>query len=108
MTEDHSYVEELVKKGEITPEEARVHPMKNILTQAVGVTEDFEIDSGKFPTMFGDVFLLCTDGLTNMVTDSQISEILSHSLNPAEDLIQAALDGGGRDNVTVIVLGIDC
>ena len=92
MTQDHSYVEELVRRGEITEAEARVHPMKNILTQAVGAVEEISVDTASFPVETGDIFLLCTDGLTNMVDDENISEILLTSSNPAEDLIQAALD----------------
>ncbi len=107
MTQDHSYVEELVRRGEITEAEARVHPMKNILTQAVGAVEEISVDTASFPVENGDIFLLCTDGLTNMVDDENISEILLTSLNPAEDLIQAALDNGGIDNVSVMVVGVE-
>ena len=107
ITEDHSYVETLVRNGEITPEEARVHPMKNILTQAVGAVEDIEVETGNFAVEGGDIFLLCTDGLTNMVEDFNIGKILLESENPADDLIQAALDGGGQDNISVIVVKIE-
>ena len=107
ITQDHSYVETLVKNGEITAAEARVHPMKNILTQAVGVVENISVDTANFLIEDGDIFLLCTDGLTNMVADESIAEILITSSNPAEDLIQAALDGGGADNISVIVVEVD-
>ena len=107
ITQDHSYVEELVRAGEITEAEARVHPMKNVLTQAVGVVEKISVDTANFPVENGDIFLLCTDGLTNMVDDKTISEILSSSENPAEILIKTALDNGGTDNVSVIVVGVD-
>ena len=107
LTQDHSYVEEMVRAGEITETEARVHPMKNVLTQAVGVFEDIKIDTKNFPVEIGDIFLLCTDGLTNMVSDEEISEILITAENPAENLIQSALDYGGHDNVSVIVVGVD-
>ena len=107
MTQDHSYVEELVKRGEITEAEARVHPMKNILTRAVGAVEDIEVDTASVTVEIGDIFLLCTDGLTNMVDDETIKKILLTSTNPAENLIQAALKGGGNDNISVIVVGID-
>lgn len=106
ITEDHSYVEYLVKKGELTPEQAKVHPMKNILTQAVGAEENISVDSGSFRLDSEDIFLLCTDGLTNMVEDEKILKILLESLNPADDLIQAALDGGGHDNISVIVVKV--
>ena len=107
MTEDHSYVETLVRKGELTPEEARIHPMKNVLTQAVGAIPELYIDTDNFITQHGDIFLLCTDGLTNMVEDAKIAEILKTAPNPAEILIEAALNGGGKDNISVIVAGVD-
>ena len=81
--------------------------MKNVLTQAVGVVEEISVDTASFPVETGDIFLLCTDGLTNMVDDENISEILLTSSNPAEDLIQAALDNGGIDNVSVMVVGVE-
>ena len=107
MTEDHSYVETLVRKGELTPEEARIHPMKNVLTQAVGAMPELQIDAANFSAQLDDVFLLCTDGLTNMVDDETIARILQTSPNPADELINVALENGGRDNVSVIVVGID-
>ena len=103
ITEDHSYVETLVKRGEITPEEARVHPMKNVLIQAVGAVEKIFVDTANFQVEGGDTFLLCTDGLTNMVDDEAIKTILQSATNPADALIEAALAGGGRDNISVIV-----
>ncbi len=107
ITEDHSYVETLVRSGELTHEEARVHPMKNILTQAVGAVDDIEVETGNFSVEEGDIYLLCTDGLTNMVEDFDIGKILLESENPADDLIQAALDGGGHDNISVIVVKVE-
>ena len=107
VTEDHSYVETLVRRGELTAEEARFHPMKNVLTQAVGAMTNLYIDKGNFPVERGDVFLLCTDGLTNMVEDELIVKILQTAKNPADALIDAALDAGGRDNISVIVAGVD-
>ena len=104
MTLDHSYVESLVRSGELTPAQAKVHPMKNILTQAVGAMEDIQVETGNFKVDGGEKFLLCTDGLTNMVDDDDIKNILIESNNPAEDLINAALDNGGHDNVTAIVI----
>jgi len=107
ITEDHSYVESLVRNGELTPEEARVHPMKNILTQAVGAVDEIEVETGSFQVEVGDTYLLCTDGLTNMVDDFNIGKILIESSNPADDLIQAALDNGGHDNISVIVVKVE-
>lgn len=107
ITEDHSYVETLVRRGELTPEEARVHPMKNVLIQAVGAVDELFIDTASFTVEGGDTYLLCTDGLTNMVEDASIAEILQNAPNPADALINAALDAGGRDNISVIVVGVD-
>ncbi|MBQ6976772.1 MAG: Stp1/IreP family PP2C-type Ser/Thr phosphatase [Selenomonadaceae bacterium] len=107
ITLDHSYVETLVRNGELTPEQARVHPMKNILTQAVGATSDLEVETGNFKIEGNEKFLLCTDGLTNMVEDAVIKKILAESQSPAEDLIQAALDNGGHDNITAVVVCVD-
>ena len=107
MTLDHSYVESLVRKGELTPAQAKVHPMKNILTQAVGAMEEIQVETGNFKVDGGEKFLLCTDGLTNMVDDDEIKKILIESTNPAEDLINAALSGGGHDNITAIVVYAD-
>lgn len=107
VTEDHSYVETLIKRGEITAEEARFHPMKNVLTQAVGAMANLHVDADNFPARSGDKFLLCTDGLTNMVSDADIKRILQTADNPADALIEAALEAGGKDNVTVIVAGVD-
>lgn len=107
LTQDHSYVETLVRRGEITPEEARVHPMKNVLTQAVGAVENIFVDTANFQIESGDTFLLCTDGLTNMVDDDSIKNILQSAPNPADALIDAALNAGGRDNISVIVVGVD-
>ena len=107
LTEDHSYVETLVRRGELSAEAARTHPMKNVLTQAVGAMDDIQVDAGNFPVQGGDIFLLCTDGLTNMVDDATIAKILQNAENPADALIDAALAAGGRDNVTVIVAGVD-
>ena len=107
ITEDHSYVETLVRRGELTAEAARIHPMKNVLTQAVGAMATLHIDTANFPIESGDIFLLCTDGLTNMVDDATIQKILQTASEPAAALIEAALDAGGKDNVSVIVAGVD-
>ena len=106
ITDDHSYVETLVRNGEISQAAARIHPMKNYLTQAVGAMLDLKVDSGSFKVDAGDVFLLCTDGLTNMVDDDAIADIIRNAQNPAVELINAALENGGKDNITAIVLGV--
>ncbi len=104
VTRDHSYVEELVERGSITQEEARNHPRKNLLTRAVGVQEKVAVDTGSFAAEPGDRFLLCSDGLTNMVTDEEILELLGKEENPVESLMQKALAAGGSDNITILVV----
>lgn len=106
ITVDHSYVEDLVRRGELTQEQARVHPMKNVLLRAVGSEEKITVDTGNFKVKSGDIFLLCSDGLTNMVEDEEIAKILMTTKNPAEDLIEVALNHGGKDNISVIVVGV--
>lgn len=107
ITRDHSYVEELVAMGSITHEEARNHPRKNLLTRAVGVMEKLSVDSGSFGIEQGDRLLLCTDGLTNMVSDNDIMELLKGEGNPADALISKAMEAGGSDNITAIVVVYD-
>lgn len=105
VTRDHSYVEDLVARGELTEEEARIHPRKNVLTRAVGVENDILVDTGRFAIEPGDVLLLATDGLMNMVPEAEMIAILSRQEgNAAQALVDAALASGGRDNVTAIVV----
>lgn len=109
ITRDHSLVEDLVENGSITREEARNHPRKNILTRAVGAEEKLLVDTGSLRLQNGDRLLLCSDGLTNMVTDAQIQEILQdgHPMDKAAVLVQKALEAGGTDNITAIVVEYD-
>ena len=108
VTKDHSYVEELVERGTITELKARNHPKKNILTRAVGVEKYVEIDTGTLDVKSGDKVLLCTDGLTNMVSDEEIQDILQAEVeNPVNLLIRKALAAGGTDNITAIVAVYD-
>jgi len=109
ISTDHSYVQELVDQNLITEEQARTHPHRNVVTQALGVTDNSEIkislSEGSIKP--GDKFLLCSDGLTEEVEDSKIEELLSKKIHPQEIVDQltiAALKGGGSDNITVIVL----
>lgn len=106
VTVDHSVVQEMVDNGEITPEEALVHPNKNYITRAVGVNPDINLDYIEVPFEAGDVVLTCTDGLSNYV---KIEEILECALNhKGEDLtktlIEMAKSRGGSDNITVAVI----
>ena len=105
ITQDHSLVEELVRAGLITREQARTHPRRNIITRALGTHGENEPDLLVTDVQDGDVFLLCTDGLTGMVTDAQIERmLLENDMESAADaLLAAALDAGGRDNVTLIL-----
>ena len=105
VTRDHSYVEDLVVEGTITEAEARVHPKRNYLTRAVGVEDVLEVDTGHFPVQQQDILLLATDGLMKAVDDAEIARILrADAHDPAAELIQQALAGGGRDNITAIVV----
>jgi len=98
-------VESLVAKGELTEAEARVHPQKNMLLRAVGVEEHLRVDTGSFPLQTGDILLLATDGLMKMVSDADISAVLTaNEGDTARILVDRALEAGGRDNVTVIVV----
>ena len=107
VTRDHSLVQEMVRMGEIKPEEARNHPDKNIITRAVGVSEKVKIDIFERQLRAGEYIILCSDGLTNMVEDSVILQILhgAGSLSDkAERLIELANKNGGKDNITVIII----
>jgi protein phosphatase len=106
---DHSYVQELVDQNLITEDQARTHPHRNVVTQALGVTDNSEIkislSEGEIKA--GDKFLLCSDGLTEEVHDSLIEEILKKPLHPQEasdQLTVAALKSGGSDNITVVII----
>ena len=110
ISQDHSYVRELIEQGAISPEQARTHPHRNVVTQALGVTDpqSLRVETVAGALQSGNQILVCSDGLTEEVDDETISSILSRndlSIQEAVDhLIIAALDGGGSDNVTVILL----
>lgn len=106
ITNDHSLVAELVKNGTITEAEAMHHPQKNIITRALGIENQVEVDIEKVGCAPGDIFLLCTDGLTNMLEEEKIEGILNNMKNPTEaakKLIDEANDAGGYDNITVVI-----
>lgn len=106
LTLDHSYVQELYRKGKLTAEEARHHPNRNLITRAVGVDEFVEADIFEGELAPTDLLLLCSDGLTSMLEDAEIVSLVnaSRSLDEAvEHLIAAACDNGGTDNITVIL-----
>jgi protein phosphatase len=106
LTQDHSLVEEFVRQGKLTPEEAEVHPQRSIITRALGPEPDVQVDTFTYPGRDGDVYLICSDGLTGMISEDAIAEILraSSSLDDAAKLlIDAANENGGRDNITVVL-----
>lgn len=109
VTHDHSYVEELVDAGEITPDEARVHPSRSIITRALGSDPDMYADHFQLDVQKGDRIILCSDGLSSMVTDSTIEALAVSSATPldcTDALVAAALGEGGHDNVSVITIDI--
>lgn len=108
ISKDHSLVAKLLREGKITEEEAFNHPKKNIVTQALGLEEELELDSGKIEITENNYLLLCTDGLTDMIRKSEIKDIFdsNHNLvNLADQLLNRALNYGGSDNITLIVAG---
>ena len=109
LTADHSLVEEMVRSGEITPDEAAVHPHRHILTRALGIESSVDVDAWRFEPIDGDRVLLCSDGLTNEVSEEEIAYILAEAGDPAaaaEELVRLAVDHGGNDNVTAIVVDV--
>jgi serine/threonine protein phosphatase PrpC len=110
VTEDHSLVAELVRSGDLTRDQAAEHPQKNLITRALGADEEVDVDTAVVPVEAGDRFLLCSDGLSDMIPETKIGEILADAPGdpekPARSLVSAALDAGGADNVTVIVVDV--
>lgn len=105
LTTDHSYVEKLVREGTITKEEAYNHPKKNMLMKALGTVEPVEPDVLVKGFLKDDILLMCSDGLTNMLRDSEIYNLLlNNPENPEEALIKCANDLGGFDNITAIII----
>ena len=109
ITRDHSLVQEMVRMGEMDASEAKSHPDKNIITRAVGAFEDLAIDFFEEHVEPGDVILMCTDGLSNMVDDTDIRQMIQTGRDVVEKvqrLVEAANRGGGKDNITVAVIQI--
>lgn len=105
ITTDHSYVEKLVKEGTITREEAQNHPKKNMLMKALGCTPYVEPDVTTKGFLKDDILLMASDGLTNMITDQEIYDIVTKNReNPTKELIEKANDLGGYDNITVVIV----
>ncbi len=109
LTEDHSYVMELVHLGSITREEAAKHPKRNIITRAVGIKETVEEDIHVYDVKKGDVILLCSDGLSGMLQDAQMQEIIKRKITfekKAEKLVEEANARGGYDNISLILVEV--
>jgi PPM family protein phosphatase len=111
ITEDHSLVAELVRSGDLTRDEAIEHPQKNLITRALGAEEEVEVDTIILPVQAGDRLFLCSDGLSDMVPESKMLYPLTSSPEDPEraarELVAAALDAGGADNVTVVVVDVN-
>ncbi|HWH95825.1 MAG TPA: Stp1/IreP family PP2C-type Ser/Thr phosphatase, partial [Baekduia sp.] len=110
LTDDHSLVGELVRRGQISAEEAEEHPQRSIITRALGIEGEVVVDHFSWPVRDGDVFLLCSDGLTGMVPDARVAEIIGAAPSlgvAAQQLIAAANAAGGRDNITVILFRVE-
>jgi serine/threonine protein phosphatase PrpC len=106
---DHSVVQELIDAGSITPEEAAVHPARNIITRALGGAEFSDADYFLLPLPAVERLLLCSDGVTGMIDDAQIAEILGRegdAQDAADRLVAAAVEAGGRDNATAVVVDV--
>lgn len=109
VTHDHSYVEELVDSGQITADEARTHPSRSIITRALGSDPDMYADHFSLEVNDGDRVILCSDGLSSMISDAEIEALAVSSATPqqaADNLVAAALTAGGADNVTVVVVDV--
>ena len=111
LTRDHSLVDELIRRGKLTEEQAEPHPQRSVITRALGPEPNVEVDVEAFPARAGDVFLLCSDGLTSMVHEAQLKPLLADRSRPLEqigrELIAAANEAGGRDNITVILFRVE-
>jgi serine/threonine protein phosphatase PrpC len=110
LTHDHSLVEELMRRGKLTPEQAAEHPQRSIITRALGIEPEVEVDTWTYPARAGDIVLLCSDGLTSMIDEPLIAEVLSSEpeLEAAgERLIREANEAGGRDNITVVLFRLE-
>jgi serine/threonine protein phosphatase PrpC len=106
LTHDHSLVEELMRRGKLTPEQAAEHPQRSIITRALGIEPEVEVDTLTYPGRAGDIVLLCSDGLTSMIDEAQIAGVLRSEPDldrAGERLIHDANEAGGRDNITVVL-----
>jgi len=110
LTDDHSLVGELVRSGKLSVEEAEAHPQRSVITRAVGTEPEVDVDTFTVEAEPGDVYLLCSDGLTDMVADREILSVLAEADDldrAARALVDAANEGGGEDNITVVLFAVD-
>ncbi len=110
LTQDHSLVDELVRRGKLTEEQAAEHPQRSIITRALGPEPDVEVDTWTYPARAGDVVLLCSDGLTSMISEERVKATLTEHDNldeAADALIREANEAGGRDNITVVLFRLE-
>lgn len=110
LTQDHTLVGELVKRGKLTEEQAAEHPQRSIITRALGIDAEVEVDTSTYGARAGDIVLLCSDGLTSMISEEQIAAVLSSESDldvAANRLIDEANEAGGRDNITVILFMLE-
>jgi protein phosphatase len=110
LTEDHSLVADLVRSGRLTPEEAEMHPQRSVITRALGTDAAVSVDSFTVEARSGDVFLLCSDGLTTMLDDAEVSQALASAPDletAARTLVTEANRKGGEDNITVVLFALD-
>jgi serine/threonine protein phosphatase PrpC len=110
LTEDHSYVEELVKMGKIEAKDAESHPASNIVLKAVGIDDDFRVDFSYFEMQDDDIYIVCTDGLYKDIDESKISDIIQASRDDLpllnQSLLSSSLDAGGSDNTSIITIKV--
>jgi PPM family protein phosphatase len=110
LTDDHSLVDELIRQGRLTPEEAEEHPQRSVITRALGPEPSVEVDARSFRGRAGDLYLICSDGLTTMVGEEELARVLS-AYGPLRDageaLIAAANEAGGKDNITVVLARLE-
>jgi serine/threonine protein phosphatase PrpC len=111
LTDDHSLVAELVRSGKLSPEEAEIHPQRSVITRALGTDPDVDVDTFTVEPRPGDLFLICSDGLTSMVEDDVIRDVVERKRDDldgaARELVEKANRSGGEDNITVVFFEID-
>jgi PPM family protein phosphatase len=110
LTEDHSLVEELMRQGRLTPEEAETHPQRSIITRALGPEPDVDVETFTDPARDGDVYLICSDGLSGMVSEDEMASIVEGAgslAKAARQLVDAANGAGGKDNITVVLFRLE-